>query len=205
MNKLIVVGAAMLLAIGGYLYVDHLKSEIAEAQYEQRVAWQNYRAAQETTVRIEDRFRRLVEQRELKADSLQRELDERPVVRTVVTITPDSAVVEVPAETEIVDSIATYLYETSVADVRVKVDWVTQDPPVITVLPKALVVNVDVACSDAGPVIDVRTARGDEVEIARSLIEPRVCNPPPENNSGRRGFLYGFAAGVVTLTAALVF
>lgn len=146
-----------------------------------RLATENAIALSEITVLETDQWRRRAAQAELERDALAEELDERPVVETVVTVEVPAGVIEAPVDT--VTRTVAFEDDWLAAEVEYRPVDVAA---VLHYQIKPITLKVGVRCGAIDSFSQVRPAivtveQGQlpiTIIIEEATIEPDVCNAP---------------------------
>jgi hypothetical protein len=186
--------------------INTLRSEVRVA----RLATENSLALNEVMSVYADQWRRRATQYKLELDDAARELKERPVVETTVTVTVPAAQVEDP-EPEVSDSAVTMTFED---------DWLTAEVEyrpvdVMATLSyelKPITLKIGVRCGSLDTVSMVRPAIVTveqgllpvTISIEEANIDPDVCNAPVVVQEDGGFDLKSAAAGAAGVLAILL-
>jgi hypothetical protein len=186
--------------------IDTLRSEVRVA----RLATENSLALNEVMSVYADQWRRRATQYKLELDEAARELEERPVVETTVTVTVPAAQVEDP-EPEVSDSAVTMTFE----DDWLKAEVEYRPVDVMATLSyelKPITLKIGVRCGSLDTVSMVRPAIVTveqgllpvTISIEEANIDPDVCNAPVVVQEDGGFDLKSAAAGAAGVLAILL-
>lgn len=187
-------------------------NQIEQLQLDLRQSYlvsENLAAQNSVTVLEKGYWQRRALQMNIERDSLAEELDQRPVVETIITVEVPADTVYAPAVSQ--DSIIVSQFDDSILTAEVKY----RPAPMTMSLDyqiKPITLNVGVRCA---PVDTVSLAHPAIITIEEGVqpmtftveegvIDPEVCNPVPVGNPGHGFHLRSAVIGAVAVLGILL-